>query len=388
MIESSAFPDYAGGGIVNLMQSIAVACGGRARYPQLGALPASDLGQARHVVLLVADGLGQSMLDTLPGTQNLRRHWRCSLSSVFPSTTATAITTFMSGLAPAQHGLTGWHVHLAEIGQTLAVLPLTPRHETARRRPEELPPLLFDYPTLYQQLGHECWVLAPTNIAGSPFNAWHARGANTRAYSGLPELFAQLGALLKDAAAPRFIYAYYPDLDSVAHRFGCSGERLQATLNDFDAAFGRFVESARGSDAWLIVTADHGFIDSPPEHVVCLDAHPQLAALLERPLCGERRAAFCYVAAQNHRAFALYVAKHLAHCVELRVSAELIDEGWFGPPPYHPRLAERIGDFALLMKDDWTIKDWLPGEKRFRMLGVHGGLSLQEMQVPLLSARL
>ena len=41
------------------------------------------------------------------------------------------------------------------------------------------------------------------------------------------------------------------------------------------------------------------------------------------------------------------------------------------PPPFHARLASRVGDYTLLMKDDWTIKDWLPGEKPFRMLGVH-----------------
>jgi hypothetical protein len=36
------------------------------------------------------------------------------------------------------------------------------------------------------------------------------------------------------------------------------------------------------------------------------------------------------------------------------------------------------------MKDDWTIKDWLPGEKPFRMLGVHGGASRDEMEIPLI----
>jgi hypothetical protein len=57
------------------------------------------------------------------------------MTSVFPSTTASAITAFMTGLAPAQHGLTGWHMHLDEIDQTLAILPLTPRDG-----PPRLPP--------------------------------------------------------------------------------------------------------------------------------------------------------------------------------------------------------------------------------------------------------
>jgi hypothetical protein len=121
--------------------------------------------------------------------------------------------------------------------------------------------------------------------------------------------------------------------------------------------------------------------------VISLDDHPQLAALLTRPLCGERRAAYCYVSENNRSAFEAYIEQHLAHCVDLRRSSDLINAGWFGPPPYHPRLASRVGDYTLVMKDNWTIKDWLPGEKRYAMLGVHGGISENEMTVPLIALR-
>ena len=382
-------PDYSGGGIVNLMQSLATACGSRqAVYPPLAALPVDRVAQARHVVLLLIDGLGQKTLDTHLDGSHLQGHCIATLSSVFPSTTASAITTFMSGLAPAQHGLTGWHMHLEEIDQTLAILPLTPRGEPAKQLPQDLPPQLFDYPALFQQLDRECWVIAPQSIAGSPFNAWHARGAQALAYNTLPEMFAQLAGLLKDAPVPRYIYAYYPELDTVSHRYGTDSEKAQETLVAFDAAFGQFVDDVQGSDAWLIATADHGFIDSPPERVVSLDDHPQLATLLLRPLCGERRAAYCYVASENRPAFEAYVRQHLAHCVDLHRSVDLICDGWFGPPPFTVKLASRVGDYTLVMKDNWTIKDWLPGEKRYRMLGVHGGVSADEMRVPLIALRL
>ena len=78
----------------------------------------------------------------------------------------------------------------------------------------------------------------------------------------------------------------------------------------------------------------------------------------------------------------------LYHVVAGRgMSSDLINAGWFGPPPYHPRLAARVGDYTLVMKDDWTIKDQLPGEKQHRMLGVHGGVSGDEMVVPLIAVR-
>jgi hypothetical protein len=295
----------------------------------------------------------------------------------------------MTGLAPAQHGLTGWHVQLEEIGQMLAILPMTVRGrgEALAVPVEDLPPRLFPYPTLFQQMKRESFVIAPQRIAGSPFNAWHARGASTRAYATLPELFGHLSDLLTDAATPRYVYAYYPDLDSVSHHFGCASEQAVEVLFALDQALEEFLATVEGADAALIVTADHGFIDSPPERVVCLDDHPQLAAWLAQPLSGERRVAYCHVVAGQRAAFADYIRQNLAHCTELHASADLIRAGWFGPLPCHPQLAARVGNFTLVMKDDWTITDWLPGEKRYELTGVHGGVSREEMRVPLVLIR-
>lgn len=384
---STVLPDYSGQGIVNLVQSIATACGGVARYPELAALPAATLAQARHIVLLVIDGLGQRLLASHPACPELQRHVIASISSVFPSTTASAITTFMTGLAPAQHALTGWHMHFAQIEPTLAILPLTPRGAAPLAAPAALLPHLCAYPSLFSQLARESWVLTPRSIAGSPFNAWHTRGATGLAHATPRELFAQIAGLLKGAKTPRYVYAYTADLDAESHRHGCASAPARRTLAALDQSFGELLREAQGSDSWLLVCADHGFIDSPPARVVDLADHPQLAALLARPLCGERRAAYCYVAPEKRAAFAAYVGEHLAHCAELRVSAELIDEGWFGPPPYHPELAARVGDYTLVMKDDWTIKDQVPGEKPHRLLGVHGGVCADEMIVPLIAVR-
>ncbi|HNC53230.1 MAG TPA: alkaline phosphatase family protein [Accumulibacter sp.] len=377
-------PDYTGGSIVNLMQSIATACGSSKRqYAPLAALSATQLARARHIVLLVIDGLGQRTLARHTASPHLRRHLLGSMTSVFPSTTASAITAFLTGLAPAQHGLTGWHMHMEEIDQTLSILPLTPRMGPPKFLPGDLPPRLFDHGSLFQNLDRESWVVAPRSIVDSAFNAWHSRAAQTRAYRTLPEMFACLNELLQDQTTSRYVYAYYPDLDSLSHRYGTDSQQARQTLTAIDTLVGGLLRDLRGSNTWILLTADHGFIDSPNRRVIQLDDHPQLAALLMRPLCGERRLAYCYVAAEARPAFENYVRRHLARAAHLYASHKLIAAGWFGPPPYHPRLASRIGDYTLVMKDNWTIKDWLPGEKQFAMLGVHGGVSASEMRVPL-----
>ena len=104
-------------------------------------------------------------------------------------------------------------------------------------------------------------------------------------------------------------------------------------------------------------------------------------------MSGERRAAYAHVLSENRPAFEHYIEMHLAHCIELRASADLIRHGWFGPLPAHPGLHSRTGDYTLIMKDNWTVKDSVPGEKPYTLLGVHGGTSRAEMRIPLVAVR-
>ena len=103
-----------------------------------------------------------------------------------------------------------------------------------------------------------------------------------------------------------------------------------------------------------------------------------------RPLCGERRAAWCYLQPGVEAEFMAATRELLGDRAEAIPRQRLLQGSWFGSGTPHPRLASRIGDVALVMQENWTIKDWLPDEKRYRMLGVHGGISADEMLVPLI----
>lgn len=390
-------PDYAGGSLLNLMATLSAALGlPPSGYPPLApghGLDAVDLARCRHLVLLVIDGLGDELLARAGPETALARHRVGGLTSVFPTTTASAIPTFLTGLPPQAHGLTGWHMWFEEIDQTLAVLPLTTRGAPpAGWQPSAatLPPRLFAHTPLSQRLAGRAWTVAPQEIIESPFNRFHSEGARRIGYQGTAGLFAAIEAAVGEAAAadsggrPSYIHAYYPVLDGLMHEVGTRDARVGKRLERLDAEFAASRERLAGSGTTFIVTADHGFIDAPPERLIELDAHPRLAALLARPLCGERRVAYAYVEPAKRADFAALAAQTLGHACDLHASADFIAAGWFGPGPAHPKLASRAGDFVLLMKDDWTIKDWLPEEKRHTQLGVHGGASAAEMRVPLI----
>jgi hypothetical protein len=383
-------PDYAGAGVVNLMQSVAVACGAAGPgYPPLGLALPRALGEARNLVLLVIDGMGDALLQAAGQGTQLLAHRAGTLTSVFPSTTATAVTTLLTGLAPAQHGLTGWHMYFAEAGSVLAVLPLTRR--VARPVDREWPALpllkaLFDQRGLFASLGRRSHVVSPAAIADSAFNRFHTAGAIAHAYGVRGELFDCIADIARQGVDRQYVYAYYDGLDSLSHRVGAYGEAAGAELCELDAGFARLLALLDGSDTTLLVTADHGFIDSPETRGIDLAQHPKLEAMLTQPLCGEPRLAYCQVAAERQGAFEAYVARKLGHAARCVRSDALIGAGWFGPGTPNPRLAGRVGSHTLVMRENWTIRDWLPGERRYRQIGVHGGVSTREMQVPLIFA--
>jgi hypothetical protein len=379
-------PDYRGGSILNLITTIAGALGAaKGPYPALLDPDFEQLLSRRErVVLIVVDGLGHCHLTRgYPGS-SLCRHLRGALTSVFPSTTATAITAFLTGLAPAQHGITGWHMYLPEVGTVGAVLPLRTR---AANRPLTalglIPARFFDQPPLFDRLPVRSFVVSPGRIANSEFNRHHSGSAERRGYGSVEQLFDSILSCLRAVGDGRYIYAYYADFDSVAHEHGVNSPQADLVMRRFDAGFSTFLAQAAGLGATVIVTADHGFIDSPPGRSIELDDHPALQATLRLPLCGERRVAYCYVHPDRAQDFERYVQEVLAERALLFSSETLIAQGWFGPGAPHPKLKERVGDYTLVMQGDWTIKDWLPGEARHRHIGVHGGLSADEMMVPL-----
>ena len=391
-------PNYEGQGLLNLMVSIADVCGAAASpYPPLAGVDTSGWGQARNLVLILADGVGADFIERNSPNGFLRQHQVAALSSVCPTTTAVAVPTFMSGLPPAVHGITGWHVYLEEIDSVTAVLPLTVRGIQMTNSSVIDPQTLFPYPTLYGRLPRPSHVVSPVKIANSPFSRVHSRGATLHPYfpedgtwlNTLPfcrrkkDLFGTLRRLCNEPGPARFVHAYWPDFDHAAHESGVDSASAVALFHQFEAELEAFMASVRGTDTQVIVTADHGFIDSPSNRQVHLADHVAFGNMLTQPICGERRFAYCYLKPGTHADFEDYVETVFAGRMRAWPREKLLAEHWFGPGPVNDRLAGRIGDYVLAMQEDWTMVDHVPGERPIHMIGVHGGLSRSEMLVPL-----
>ena len=179
--------------------------------------------------------------------------------------------------------------------------------------------------------------------------------------------------------------AYWPELDGLAHAYGTRSPEVVSHFREIDKFCQKTLAPLADRGVKSIITADHGLIDTSKEHTIHLKDHPELARTLTLPLCGEPRCAFCYVRSDRQEQFERYVTEQLEYACELLPSSELIEKGFFGKGTPSPRLEERVGEYTLLMKGNYTITDRLMNEKAFHHKGVHGGLSEQELYVPLIT---
>jgi len=373
-------PDYAGGSLVNLIASIVAARGGHALHSPLKNLQHEALRDARNLVLLVIDGLGDNYLMRRGAGGALARRRRASMTSVFPSTTASAITTSYTGCTPLEHGLTGWFTYFSDAGCVASALPFRSRGDNLPLQSRVSPEKIYTAPSLFESLPARSIVVTDERIAQSAYNVRHCRGAQVCAYRNVDELVSLVETAVKSSSERKLVYAYWPEYDATSHVHGCESPEAMAKVAEIDAAFGRLIQRLSGTDSLVIATADHGFLDCPLED--CLQLPAALASQLRYPLCGERRVVFCHVHSPGE--FASRATDWLGERAEVKPSRDLVEEGWFGGGAPHPLIAERVGDVAILMKDAYTIKDWLPGEPRHLHIGNHGGTSEDEMTIPLI----
>ena len=224
-------PNYRDGSIVNLMQSILCglgASGAGGAHGYLADLEPEEVARARHVVLVVIDGLGQAQLESGPAPA-LRASLRGTMTSVFPSTTASAVTTFLTGLAPVEHAVTGWFTWLRELDAIIAPLPFTTRAGRADLTAlGVVPGDIFIGPSVFERVRADCHSVQPAHLVASAYSRAHTRGAEPRGFKRLDELVDAIVDIVRGARRRTYVSAYWPVLDTLSHKFGAVSARARA----------------------------------------------------------------------------------------------------------------------------------------------------------------
>jgi hypothetical protein len=375
-------PDYPGGSLAEVMPSVAAALGVEdfADSLEIGTAGSAGTGDrlGRAIVLLV-DGLGWELLlanlDCAPFLASLVPAGR-SLTVGFPSTTATSMASLGTGELPGVHGLVGYTFAVPGMDGVLNALRWD--------RPVD-PTQIQPHQTVFEraaQAGVRVTHVAQRAFDGSGLTRAALRGP---AYGGAETMGEAVQAA--DAALattrPALAYVYTGDLDNVGHIRGCRSLGWRAQLSHVDL-LARDLHGVLPSGGALVVTADHGMVDVPPDERIDVDSEPDLAAGVGA-LGGEPRARHLYARPG--------AADDLLATWQARVGSrawvvsrdEAIEAGWFGPV-VRAEVVPRIGDVVVAAAGSAAVVATKNHPREARLVGYHGSLTSAELVVPLLVA--
>jgi hypothetical protein len=398
-------PDYDGGGLLNVAGTVLDLCGARrpADPPPLRGIDPALLRGVRTVLLVLCDGLGSDQLRRLAAAGDvpflsriLDRAARgdaaqlIDATTIFPSTTAAAITTLQTATSPQEHGNIAYFLWLEEFAMVVQMLRWGP---AAQRRGSFFDDRAIDpraytkVPSIHKAIrdhGGRSYIVEPEIFRNEAMTRMHGAEATYIGYLLASTMGVRVRQLLDGRAeddSPLYIYAYWSGVDTVAHWYGPRGPEHAAEAALLDRDLERALGDRDAGDTLVILTADHGHASVDPSRLVDLEADTELRALLRNPIAGEPRVVFL------HADRAAEVKAHLEHTYPgtffLMDRDEAIGAGLFGRGD--PSLArERVGEVLAMIGDDRGASVVRVDGQVVMHRGSHGGMTADEMRIPVL----
>ncbi|HEX6968521.1 MAG TPA: nucleotide pyrophosphatase/phosphodiesterase family protein [Micromonosporaceae bacterium] len=378
---ATVHPRYGTGSLAEVLPSVLAVLGVPDVSDRLGL--ADELAGARRIAVLLIDGLGWYQIPIAapyaPTLADLATRGR-RLTAGFPSTTPTSLVTLGTGAPPGSHGVLGFRV----------LMPDTDRVLTHIDWPGSQPPDPYRWqplPTQFERAraaGVSVTVVSRPEFAGSGLTLAANRGGDYRGAGDADALAVEMLAALQAGTGPTLVSGYHPDLDRHGHLAGVDSASWRLAAAEVDRLLDRLI-GGLPKDGALLVVADHGQLNVPPEHRIDIDADPRLRAGV-RVVTGEPRVRYLHVESGAVDDVVATWRAVLGEVAWAATRAEAITAGWFGPVPAAHR--QRIGDVVVACHDSYALlatRTDHPMEAR--LVAYHGSWTAAEMVVPLLIVR-
>lgn len=349
-----------------------------------------NLPPAERVVVVLVDGLGLEQLRQRYGyAPTLRRaDLLMDLDAAFPTTTAASLASLGTAAPVGVHGLTGYDSYSPELGQPVNMLGnWHPMVDPVQWQPVD---------TVFQRAqdaGVDVVTISRTKFRASALTQATLRGGR---FVGADAPYQRVQVALEQfcTTTKSLMYFYWDDLDKTGHHCGWQSQRWAQELEDLDSAV-KHLAMGVPKNTVVLLTADHGMVDVPLQGRLDISAIPGLLDNVQvtfgEPRCVQLRVT-CWQEQQRRQDAQQFVIERwqqeFGDRIHIATREQLMAGGWYGPVhQIRPEVVDRFGDLVVLpVGTDMALHDIARiGEHTLAMVGQHGGLTADELRVPLIA---
>lgn len=326
------------------------------------------------------------------------------MTTVFPSTTATTLTTIHSGLTPQEHGLPEWWVYFDELDKIIVTLPFTLLGEEGRDTLLKAgvdPKILFDGETIYETLSKSkvpSFTFIRDTYARSVYSKSVHRGSEITSFINSSDLLVNLRKKIAEVPTPAYFYIYWDAVDSISHTYGPHTEQYLAELNGFfylmQEEFIQKMGKNSAEEISILVTSDHGQVNVNPKQTIYLNQYSEIVDNFRIGASGNKilpwgspRDVFLAVKTEKLNQVFEFLTKTLQNKVAVMKIEKALKEGLFGQGNLHKKFRNRVGNILILPRGNSTVWYEHFKDEKLDLLGMHGGLSPDEMLIPFAVAK-
>jgi predicted AlkP superfamily pyrophosphatase or phosphodiesterase len=198
---------------------------------------------------------------------------------------------------------------------------------------------------------------------------------------------------LESTQGKAYFFVYWNDVDATAHTHGPDTDEHIASIREISELMQHqllpHLSQRVKDETVLLVSADHGHVNIKREDIINLNKFPQLEENFAKGPTGKKilptgspHDVFLFIRPEKRDEIVHFLQRELEGKARVTTTENALAEGLFGINSVSEKFKRRIGNVIILPRAGSHVWYEFLDAAPFNMLGIHGGLSEQEMIVP------